>query len=222
MEDTTISTESNTEMSTETSTVNSADTGLVIGTDGKARPRWATASDMLRTYYDTEWGMPVRTEQGVYERLCLEGFQAGLSWQLVLRKRDALREYFHGFDPDRVARMDGIEDALSDDRLIRNRLKLQAVITNARATLALRDDPEVDGGLAEFIWSFQPKSTPQPRTLDEVPATSDESVAMARALKEKGFKFVGPTTCFALMEAIGIVDTHLVGSWRRGSSGVWA
>lgn len=165
--------------------------------------------------------MPVRDEQGVYERLCLEGFQAGLSWQLVLRKRDALREYFHGFDPDQVAEMDSIEPALNDERLIRNRLKLSAVITNARATIALRDDPEVDGDLADFIWSFQPATTPRPRTIDEVPTQSEESHAMAKALKKKGFKFVGPTTCFALMEALGIVDTHLIGSWRRGSSGVW-
>ncbi|STC69985.1 DNA-3-methyladenine glycosylase I [Corynebacterium pilosum] len=202
--------------------MNATNTDLVIGDDGKARPQWAASNEMLRTYYDTEWGMPVRDEQGVYERLCLEGFQAGLSWQLVLRKRDALREYFHGFDPDRVAEMDSIEPALNDERLIRNRLKLKAVITNARATIALRDDPEVDGDLADFIWSFQPATTPQPQTMDEVPTQSEESHAMAKALKKKGFKFIGPTTCFALMEALGIVDTHLIGSWRRGSSGVWA
>lgn len=197
------------------------ESGLVVGKDGLARPAWASHDEMLRTYYDTEWGMPVYSEQGVYERICLEGFQAGLSWRTVLAKRDALREAFLGFDPDKVAEMDSIEHLLDDDRLIRNRAKLEAVVKNAHATIALRGDESAGGGLAELIWSYQPATTPAPETLAEIPTTSEESKAMAKDLKKRGFSFVGPTTCFALMEAIGIVDTHLVGSWRRGSSGIW-
>ncbi|WP_018297557.1 DNA-3-methyladenine glycosylase I [Corynebacterium lubricantis] len=188
------------------------DSGLVTGSDGRARPEWAAHDALLRNYYDTEWGMPIRDEQGVFERLCLQGFQAGLSWRLVLNKREALRRAFHGFSPDKVAVMDGIEHLLDDDSLIRNRRKLQAVITNAQATIALRGDESAGGGLAELIWSYQPDQTPRPRSLKEVPATSDESRALAKDLKKRGFSFVGPTTCFALMEVIGVVDTHLLGS----------
>ncbi|GAA1642668.1 DNA-3-methyladenine glycosylase I [Georgenia ruanii] len=194
--------------------------GVVVGPDGLARPGWAATDPLLRTYYDTEWGLPIRDEQGVYERVCLEGFQAGLSWATVLRKRPALREVFRGFDPDEVARFDDDDAArlLADPRIIRNRAKIRATITNARATIALR----AEGGLAALVWSFQPATTPAPRTPAEIAATSEESVALSRELRRRGFAFVGPTTMFALMEAIGMVDTHLVGSHRRGSSGLWA
>ena len=195
------------------------DTDLIIGSDGLARPPWAATTDLLRHYYDTEWGMPVRTEQGLFERLSLEAFQSGLSWELILRKREGFRAAFAGFDPDRVAEFgEGDVEKLLDNReIIRNRRKIEAVITNARATIELREK----GGLAELIWSHQPADTPAPVTADDVPSRSPESAALARALKKEGFTFVGPTTIFALMEAIGVVDTHLVGSWRRGSSGVW-
>lgn len=193
--------------------------GLIIGADGLARPPWAEASDLLRDYYDNEWGMPVRDEHGLYERVTLEAFQSGLSWATVLRKRPAFREAFADFDPETVTEFDeaDVDRLLADARIIRNRRKILAAITNARATVALRDK----GGLAEFIWSFQPEETPEPRTMSEVPTTSPESVALAKALKREGFVFVGPTTMFALMESVGIVDTHLTGSHRRGSSGVW-
>jgi DNA-3-methyladenine glycosylase I len=174
---------------------------------------------LLRAYYDEEWGMPIRDERGLYERICLEGFQAGLSWLTVLSKRPAFRRAFEGFDPDRVAAFDrpDIERLLADEGIVRNRRKIEAAVTNARATLALRGH----GGLAELIWSFQPDVTPEPRTLDEVPTMSEESKALAAALRGRGFVFVGPTTMYALMEAVGIIDTHLVDSYRRGSSGVW-
>lgn len=199
--------------------MDTTDNGLVIGADGLARPPWAEASDILRDYYDTEWGMPVRDERGLYERVTLEAFQSGLSWATVLRKRPAFREAFAGFDPEVVAGFDeaDVDRLLADARIIRNRRKILAAITNARATVALRDK----GGLAEFIWSFQPEETPAPRTMAEVPTASPESVALATALKKEGFVFVGPTTMFALMESVGVVDTHLIGSHRRGSSGVW-
>ncbi|KXO97693.1 DNA-3-methyladenine glycosylase I [Tsukamurella pseudospumae] len=192
--------------------------GVLIGDDGLARPAWA-ADGLLREYYDTEWGMPVRDERGLYERIALEGFQAGLSWATVLRKRPAFRAGFADFDPDAVAAFDetDVERLMADAGIIRNRQKIEATIGNARATVALRDD----GGLVALVWSFQPERTPEPRTMAEVAATSPESVALSKELRRRGFRFVGPTTMYALMQAVGIVDDHLVGSHRRGSSGVW-
>ncbi|MCU1546061.1 MAG: DNA-3-methyladenine glycosylase [Homoserinimonas sp.] len=191
----------------------------IIGDDGRARPAWAAVDPLLREYYDTEWGLPVRDERGLYERISLEGFQAGLSWVTILRKRTAFRAAFHNFQPDVVAAYseEDVQRLLTDSTIVRNRLKLTAAITNARATIALREE----GGLVDFVWSFQPQRTPQPRTLAEIPTTSPESVALAKALRKRGFAYVGPTTMFALMEAIGIVDTHLMDSHRRGSSGLW-
>lgn len=193
--------------------------GLVVGEDGLARPSWAAVDPLLRTYYDTEWGMPVTDERGVFERLSLEGFQSGLSWATILRKREAFRAAFEGFDPEAVAAFGerDVERLLADPGIIRHRGKIEATIGNAGLTLALRDE----GGLAELVWSFKPRRTPEPRSMAEVPTVSEESKALAAALRRRGFKFVGPTTMFALMEAIGIVDTHLVASHRRGSSGVW-
>lgn len=192
---------------------------LVVGQDGLARPPWAATDPLLRDYYDTEWGLPVRDEHGMFERLSLEAFQSGLSWATILRKRPAFRSAFHGFDPEVVAAYGEADTArlLSDAGIVRNRAKVRATIGNAAATLRLREQ----GGLADLIWSFRPASTPRPRTLAEVPTQSPESVALAKALRRAGFRFVGPTTMFALMEATGIVDTHLLGSHRRGSSGVW-
>jgi DNA-3-methyladenine glycosylase I len=193
---------------------------LVTGDDGLARPLWAATDPMLRAYYDTEWGMPVRDERGVFERLSLEAFQSGLSWRTVLAKRPAFRAAFADFDPDVVAGFgaDDVARLLGDAGIVRNRAKIAATITNAGATVALR----ADGGLADFVWSFRPDATPEPRTAAEVPTTSPESAALAKALRQRGFAFVGPTTMHALMEALGIVDTHLVGSHRRGTSGVWS
>jgi DNA-3-methyladenine glycosylase I len=191
----------------------------IVGDDGLARPAWAATDPLLREYYDTEWGMPVRDERGLFERISLEAFQSGLSWVTILRKREAFRAAFAGFDPDAVAAFDedDVERLLGDAGIVRNRAKILATITNAKATVALRDD----GGLVDFVWSFQPDVTPQPTEHSEIPTSSAESVALSKALRAHGFAFVGPTTMFALMEAIGMVDTHLVDSHRRGSSGVW-
>ena len=191
----------------------------VIGDDGLARPTWAATDPLLRDYYDTEWGMPVRDERGMFERLSLEAFQSGLSWATILRKRPAFRSAIHDFDPDTVAAYDAGDVArlMADAGIVRNLRKVEATIANARATVALRDE----GGLVDLVWSFQPDTTPAPTSYAEVPSTSAESKALAKALRTKGFVFVGPTTMFALMEAVGIVDTHLLGSHRRGSSGVW-
>jgi DNA-3-methyladenine glycosylase I len=193
--------------------------GAVIGDDGLARSPWAAVDPLLREYYDTEWGMPVRDERGLYERISLEAFQAGLSWATILRKRPSFRSAFRDFHPDTVAAFTeaDVERLLADPGIVRNKLKIRAAVTNANATVALREE----GGLADLVWSFQPAKTPEPRTFDEVPTQSAESVALSKALRRKGFAFVGPTTMFALMEAVGIIDTHLVDSHRRGSSGVW-
>jgi DNA-3-methyladenine glycosylase I len=191
----------------------------VVGADGLARPAWASVDPLLMDYYDTEWGVPIRDERGLYERICLEGFQAGLSWATILRKRPNFRAAFADFDPDVVATYTDAdaERLLGDAGIIRHGGKIQATITNARATISLREA----GGLVDFVWGFQPSDTPRPKDHSEVPTVSDESKALSQALRKKGFAFVGPTTMYALMEAVGIVDTHLMGSHRRGSSGVW-
>lgn len=194
-------------------------TDLVQGADGRVRPVWASEDPALMRYYDEEWGVPVRDERGLFERLSLEAFQAGLSWRTVLNKREAFRAAFENFDPDRVARFteDDAQRLLGDASIIRNGQKIRAVIHNAGRVVDLR----ADGGLASLIWSFQPDQTPAPRSLAEIPTSSPESVALMKALKARGFKFIGPTMVYAMMEAIGMVDTHLVGTDRRGSSGLW-
>ena len=192
---------------------------VIVGDDGLARPMWAGSDPLMREYYDTEWGMPVRDERGLFERLSLEAFQSGLSWATILRKRENFRAAFADFDPDRVAAFDEGDTArlMDDAGIVRNRAKIAATIRNAGATISLREE----GGLPDLIWSFRPERTPTPKTFAEVPTTSAESTALAKELKRRGFAFVGPTTAFALMEAVGIVDTHLLDSHRRGSSGVW-
>lgn len=185
------------------------------------RAAWAETSPILTEYYDFEWGMPVTDERGVFERLALESFQSGLAWLTVLRKREAFRLAFDGFNPDRVAEYDqsDTDRLLSNDQIIRNRLKIAATIANARATVQLRD--EIEGGLPSLVWSYMPDRSPAPEADADVPSTSSESQALARDLKQRGFSFVGPTTVYALMCAIGIVDAHLVSSHRRGCSGLW-
>lgn len=190
-----------------------------MGDDGVRRCPWAAAPGLLRDYHDTEWGLPVHGETALFERLCLEGFQAGLSWRTILAKRPAFREVFHGFDVDAVAAMadDDLEALMADARIVRNRAKIKATRRNARATVELRGD----GGLEQLVAGHRPEATPAPRVPDELPTTSPESVALSKALRRRGFGFVGPTTVFALMEATGMVDTHLVRCFRRGASGRW-
>jgi DNA-3-methyladenine glycosylase I len=191
--------------------------GPVIGEDGLARCPWAAADPVNRAYHDTEWGLPVRGESAYFERLTLEAFQSGLSWRTILMKREAFREAFAGFDVDRVAAYDDADRArlMGDARIVRNRLKVDAAITNARATVALRED----GGLPAFVESHRPDVPAAPETTEDMVTTSPESVALSRGLKKRGFVFVGPTTMYALMEAIGLVDDHLVGCHRRGAAG---
>lgn len=194
--------------------------GLTLCNDGLVRPAWASHDELLRSYYDTEWGLPIHDEAGVFERLVLEGFQAGLSWRTVLAKREAFRQAFDGFVPDRVAAFtsDDVDHLVSTPGIIHNRRKIDAAISNARATVAMRNDSAVADGpshLGELVWSYRPTLDPLPRSKDEVPTQLPESVALAADLKSRGFCFVGPTTMLALMAAIGIVNTDIVGTHRR-------
>jgi DNA-3-methyladenine glycosylase I len=190
----------------------------VVGEDGVARCPWGGSPAML-DYHDTEWGMPVAGETAMFERLSLEGFQAGLSWLTILNKRERFREVFHGFDAEACAAItdDDVERLMQDTGIVRNRAKILATRKNGGAVVRLRDD----GGLEAFVRSFRPDDTPRPKTTADVPTVSAESKALSKALLERGFGFVGPTTMHALMEATGIIDTHLVGCHRRGLSGEW-
>ncbi len=161
---------------------------------------------LYERYHDLEWGRPVLSEQALYEKLCLEGLQAGLAWITVLRKRDALREALLGFDPERVAGLD-VAPLLEDARLIRSGPKLAACVTNARATLALRDS----GGLPALLWSYAELPSPAYESWSDVPASTPGSAALARELKRAGFSFVGPTTAYSLLQAHGLVGDHLLG-----------
>jgi len=194
--------------------------GLTLCDDGLIRPTWASHDELLRSYYDAEWGLPVHDEVGVFERLVLEGFQAGLSWRTVLAKRGAFRAAFAGFSPDRVAAFTGddIERLSANPEIIRNRRKIESAISNARATVAMRSSGDSSHGpthLGELVWSYRPTCDPRPRSQGEVPTQLPESVALAKDLKDRGFRFVGPTTMLALMAAIGIVNTDIVGTHRR-------
>ena len=184
------------------------------------RSAWASGTPLLTDYYDTEWGMPVFDEQGVFERLSLEAFQSGLSWLTILRKREAFREAFAGFDIESVAAFDDADIArlLANEGIIRNRAKITATVANARAILDLHDRGVT---LSDLVWAFMPERSPQPQSDAEVPATSPESIRLAQVLKRQGFRFVGPTTAYALMTAIGIADVHLATSHRRCCSGLW-
>lgn len=193
---------------------------IVIDDHGVARPQWAAINPVLRHYFDTEWGRPVRDEQGLFERLSLEGFQAGLSWLTILKKRPAFRQAFADFDPEVVAGFDehDVEALMANAEIVRNRQKIQAVITNAQATINLREQ----GGLSELIWSYQPADDPLLDADGNPPSQSPESVALAKQLKKLGFRFVGPTIIFAMFEAIGVVDTFPFRGPPNLSSGVSA
>jgi DNA-3-methyladenine glycosylase I len=177
---------------------------LTVGADGLARCRWGSSPDYL-AYHDNEWGKPIRDDDGLYERLTLEAFQSGLSWLTILRKRPAFRTAFHGFRIAKVAAFGerDVDRLLADTGIVRNRAKIEAAVANARAALDLPD------GLAALLWSYAPAPRPRPASFAEVPATTPESKAMARDLKKRGFRFVGPTTAYALMQAAGFVDDHL-------------
>ena len=190
--------------------------GPVTGEDGIARCPWGGGPGVMRDYHDHEWGRPVSGEAAYLERLTLEAFQSGLSWSTILNKRPAFREVFHGFDADAIAAFGkaDVERLMQEPRIVRNRMKIEAAVTNARATVALRDAE----GLEAFVLGFAPDDPPAWHDTAEMATTSVESKALSKELKKRGFAFVGPTTMYALMEAIGIFDPHLVGCFRRGSA----
>ena len=183
---------------------------VVRGPDGKRRCRWGDSDDRYRLYHDTEWGRPIVDEQGLYERLCLELLQSGLSWALILRKREGLREAFAGFEPEVVAGLD-VRRLLEDARVIRNRTKLEAIVQNAKATIAMRGETP----LPELIWSFRRRPRRAPRNYGEMVSFTPESKALAKELKRRGFAFIGPTTVYSTMQAVGVVNDHLAGCFVR-------
>lgn len=216
--------------------------GLVACEDGLVRPTWAASEPLLRDYYDTEWGSPVTSEQGVFERLVLESFQSGLSWSTILKKREAFRTAFASFIPEPVAAFtdQDRERLMQDAGIVRNKRKIDAAITNARAVIALRSalaaeaDAHCAGRreeaplaqllrprqpyprhLGDLVWLYQPSQHPRPKNAGEVPAQTEESRALSTQLKRRGFVFVGPVTALALMSAIGIANTDILGTWKR-------
>lgn len=219
--------------------------GLVSCEDGRIRPTWAATDPLLRGYYDTEWGSPVTSEQGVFERLVLESFQSGLSWSTILKKRQAFRNAFASFIPEAVAAFTDKdrERLMRDVGIVRNRRKIDAAMTNAQATIALRAALAVEADahragrmekaplthllrpgqsyprhLGELVWLYQPSRHPRPKNAGDVPAQTEESRALSLELKRRGFVFVGPVTALALMSAIGITNTDIIGTWKRPSN----
>lgn len=218
--------------------------GLVSCEDGLVRPTWAATDLLLRDYYDTEWGSPVTSEQGVFERLVLESFQSGLSWSTILKKRQAFRTAFASFIPEAVAAFtdQDRERLMQDAGIVRNKRKIDAAIANAQAVITLRSalaaerDAHRAGRreaplthllrprqsyprhLGELVWLYQPSQHPLPKNAGEVPAQTEESRALAAELKRRGFVFFGPVTALALMSAIGIVNTDILGTWKRPSN----
>ena len=184
------------------------------GPDGLLRCPWSLSAPEYLSYHDEEWGWPVRDDQGIFERLCLEAFQSGLSWLTILRKRDNFRAAFRGFDIEAVASFgpDDIARLLADPGIVRNRAKVEAAIANARAALRLPD------GLASLVWQYAGDQLPAPVSLTDVPAVTNESKALAKDLRGKGFKFTGPVTAYATMQACGVVNDHLAGCVSRSAA----
>lgn len=187
-------------------------TDVRTGPDGIARCAWVGDDAEYLRYHDEEWGVPLHGDRALFEKMSLEGFQAGLAWITILRKRPRFREVFAGFEPDRVAVFgpDDIERLMQDAGIIRNRAKIEATISNARLVTDMQD-----GELDALLWSFAPEPRPASLTsFAEVPAVTAESTAMSKALRKRGFRFVGPTTMYALMQSAGMVDDHIEGCWR--------
>jgi DNA-3-methyladenine glycosylase I len=183
-----------------------------VAGDGRRRCPWGTSPDYL-SYHDDEWGRPVTSDDGIFEKLCLEAFQSGLSWLTILRKRESFRAAFAGFRIEQVARFGpgDVERLMADAAIVRNRKKIEAALANAHAALAL------DTPLAELVWAHRPRGRrPAPRSTGNLQSVTPESTALARELKGRGFRFVGPTTAYALMQACGIVNDHVAGCWVRG------
>jgi DNA-3-methyladenine glycosylase I len=192
--------------------------GATPGDDGVLRCGWCLSSPDYVAYHDDEWGRPVADDVRLYEKLCLEGFQSGLSWITILRKRENFRSAFAGFEPAVVASFgdDDVERLLDDAGIVRHRGKIEATIANARATLGVQEDL---GSLASLVWSFEPDRSgrPVPTRLGEIASTTQESKALSKELRRRGFRFVGPTTAYAAMQSLGVVDDHLDGCTARAA-----
>lgn len=186
-------------------------TSLIIGADARPRCAWAGSDGEYVRYHDEEWGVSLHGDRALFEKMALEGFQAGLSWITILRKRPRFREVFQGFVPEAVASFDDddIERLMTDAGIIRNRAKIVATIGNARLVAAM-----APGELDALMWSFAPAPASRPRSVTDVPAVTAESTAMSKALRKHGFRFVGATTMYALMQSTGMVDDHIEGCWR--------
>lgn len=187
---------------------------LLTGEDGVTRCWWCGTDPLYVAYHDDDWGRPVRDERELFEKLILDGAQAGLAWITILRKREGYRAAFDGFDPERIAAYgdDDVARLLADPGIVRNRQKVAAAIGNAKALLAMHEAGET---LVDLVWRHQP--TPRKRPLrpgDDFPVTSDEAIALSKALQQRGWKFVGPTIVYAFMQAVGVIDDHIAGCWR--------
>ncbi|HEX5614393.1 MAG TPA: DNA-3-methyladenine glycosylase I [Acidimicrobiia bacterium] len=194
------------------------DIGVVRGDDGRRRCGWGATPPEYAAYHDEEWGRPVVDDTRIYEKLCLEGFQSGLSWLTILRKRDGFRRAFADFDPERVARFGArdITRLLGDAGIVRHRGKIEATIANARAVVALHEQGD---SLASLLWEYEPsrRGRPAPARLGDLSPTVPESVALAKDLRRRGFRFIGPTTAYAAMQSLGLVNDHLAGCHVRAA-----
>ena len=191
--------------------------GVVLCTDGKYRCRWCAGDAEYERYHDEEWGVPVWDDRQLFEKLCLEGFQAGLSWITILRKRENFRQAFQGFDPVKVAGMTeaDVERLMQDTGIVRNRLKIQSTISNAQAWLRLMEEGG-EGAFARFCWEAVGGETQinLPASMGDVPGKTPAAEALSKRLKKAGFRFVGPTIAYAFMQSMGLVDDHMQGCWR--------
>jgi len=191
---------------------------LITGDDGRTRCRWCIGDPLYQSYHDHEWGIRVTDDQRLFEKICLEGFQCGLSWLTILKRREAFRRAFADFRFDEIATWDHhqIDHLVQDASIIRHRGKIEATLHNASRAIEMRRD---EGSLLQFFSTYIPHHSPVPHRFADVPAIVDESIRMSRALKKRGWKFVGPTTCYAFMQAMGMVNDHLAGcDFRRSAT----
>ena len=189
---------------------------VVPGSDGKKRCAWCVGNELYELYHDREWGRPQKDERAIFEKLCLEGFQAGLSWLTILKKRESFREAFRGFEPEVVAKFTGrdIQRLMKNDSIVRNRAKIESAINNAKMLKVMHEQGE---SLSKLVWSHAAVRKSPPRTLSQLKAVTPESVALSKELKKRGFSFVGPTTLYAAMQSLGVVNDHVVGCHRAPS-----
>jgi len=189
---------------------------VVLGSDGRKRCAWCVGNELYELYHDREWGRPQKDERAIFEKLCLEGFQAGLSWLTILKKREAFRQAFRGFEPEIVANFTSrdIQRLMKNEGIVRNRAKIESAINNAKMLKVMH---EKDESLSKLVWSHAAIRKSSPRTLSQLKAVTPESIALSKELKKRGFSFVGPTTLYAAMQSLGVVNDHVVGCHRAPS-----